>query len=91
MKKIRNNKMHDCPICNSKEEFNEYASFDTCRICGWEDDDFQIDYPDETGANRHTLNQAREIWSNGGALRSDFPNTEISESKNKNILELFKK
>ena len=66
-----------CPCC---EEFDfdfgvpypgPYGGFGICEICGWHDDDYQLYHPDdETGANKMSLNEAREIWaSNKGISR----------------------
>lgn len=56
---------HICPICG-KHEFPEENSFDICPVCNWEDDADQEENPDEeNGANRMSLNQAREAWKNG--------------------------
>ena len=52
---------HKCPVCG-KYEFEQHASYDICPVCGWEDDDYQIIYPDETGANDVSLIEAREKW-----------------------------
>lgn len=51
-------KKHPCPVCG-QFEFSMEDSFEICEICGWEDDVYQIDHPDETGANQLTLIEAR--------------------------------
>lgn len=56
---------HKCPICG-RYEFPDDNSFDICPVCNWEDDADQEENPDEeNGANRMSLNQAREAWKNG--------------------------
>lgn len=48
-----------CPVCGGEIE----SSFDICKTCGWEDDDYQEVEPDDTGANGFlTLNEAKKIW-----------------------------
>ena len=53
-----------CPVCG-KYEFSDYDEYEICDICGWEDDEIQELYPDETGANSVTLTEAREAWAKG--------------------------
>ena len=50
-----------CPCCemNDLEEINEY---EVCSICGWEDDPYQFENPDLTGANPFSLNDYRKKW-----------------------------
>ena len=56
---------HKCPVCGMYE-FEEYDSFDVCNICGWEDDAIQENDPDyRGGANRMSLNEAKEAYKNG--------------------------
>ncbi len=39
------------------------GTYDICEVCGWEDDPVQAAHPDyEGGANRESLNQAREAF-----------------------------
>ena len=76
--------MYDCPICNAKEQFSEIGSYENCRVCGWEDDDIQVKYPDEPGINKYSLSQARIMWANGETLYARCPNP------NKN-LRIFRK
>jgi uncharacterized OB-fold protein len=54
-------KKHKCPVCGNYE-FPMEDSFDICDVCGWEDDQYQINHPDETGANSITLNEAKEQY-----------------------------
>lgn len=56
---------HRCPVCNNTE-FPFRNSYYTCENCGWMDDAYQEDYPDEDGcANIMSLNEAREAYKNG--------------------------
>ncbi len=56
------NEAHLCPVCG-EYLFEEYDSFYICPICGWEDDGFQESHPDyDGGANRLSLNQARQVY-----------------------------
>lgn len=57
--------MIKCPVCG-KTYFKEEDSFEICDICNWENDGVQYDDPDyEGGANKMSLNQAKESWLNG--------------------------
>ena len=63
--KERKLKPHMCPVCG-KYEFEYEGCFDICPVCGWEDDNYQLYSPDEDGgANRMSLNQAREAYKKG--------------------------
>lgn len=54
-----------CPVCG-KFEFEEEGCYDICEVCGWEDDPIQANNPDyEGGANKLSLNQAKEEWEKG--------------------------
>lgn len=56
---------HVCPVCG-KYIFPRKESFDICPVCVWEDDWYQLTYPDEDCcANQLSLNQAREAYRNG--------------------------
>lgn len=51
-----------CPVCG-QFQFGEDDNFEICEICGWEDDSLQRDEPDFAGgANKMSLNQARQAW-----------------------------
>ncbi|MCD8087122.1 MAG: hypothetical protein LUE22_00840 [Oscillospiraceae bacterium] len=51
-----------CPVCG-KTNVTEY---DICTVCNWENDPIQNWKPDlPGGANRMSLNQAREAWAKG--------------------------
>ena len=56
---------HECPVCH-KHTFDEYDVGEVCPICGWFDDSYQEDYPDEKNCeNKMSLNEAIEAWENG--------------------------
>lgn len=57
--------MVKCPVCG-KYEFKAPDDFDVCPICNWENDGLQTDEPDYAGgANKMSLNQAKEAWKRG--------------------------
>ena len=69
---------HLCPVCG-KYEFEGYSSYDICDICGWEDDGFQEENPDEENcANEMSLNQYKAAYERG--WRPDWL-TEDNESE----------
>lgn len=54
-----------CPVCG-KYYFEEDSDFDICEVCGWENDGLQNANPDYAGgANKMSLNQAREAYAKG--------------------------
>ena len=60
---------HKCPV-GGKYVFEEYNSFDVCSVCGWEDDAVQENDPEyEGGANKMSLNEAREAYKKGIQIR----------------------
>lgn len=53
---------HLCPVCG-KHTFSHHDSFEICPICGWEDDGYQFNHPDDDGgANYESLNDFRKRW-----------------------------
>jgi hypothetical protein len=53
-----------CPVCGASC-IGEFPEFDVCK-CGWEDDHIQRDDPGYWGgANKMSLNQAREAYAKG--------------------------
>ena len=61
---IKKKKM--CPCCQ-QHFFSERNAYEICPVCGWEDDPVQRRDPDfEGGANKLSLNQAREQYKNRG-------------------------
>lgn len=56
---------YKCPCCSNKT-LDEQDFYCICSICGWEDDPGQHDHPDDNiGANKMSLNQAREVYKKG--------------------------
>ena len=51
-----------CPCC--EEHYFEYVDFfETCPVCGWQDDGVQRNEPDyRGGANAESLNEYRSLW-----------------------------
>ena len=47
-----------CPTCG---EYKFKGLYDICPICGWENNDYQKDYPEDGGANEMSLNE-RIVW-----------------------------
>lgn len=47
-----------CPVCG---EYRFECIGDICPVCGWENDIYQIDNPDDGGANEMSLNE-RIAW-----------------------------
>lgn len=55
-----------CPVCGSE---TENVPCEICKVCDWESDWFQEQYPDEdAGPNRLTLNEARAAWATKQSL-----------------------
>lgn len=57
-----------CPCCG-KSTFSEQTpgTDEICRVCGWEDDEFQFDHPTyRGGANRESLIEARANYAQYG-------------------------
>ena len=64
-KSIETNKAH-CPG-RGKAHVDEY---DICEVCNWENDPVQLVNPDLAGgANRMSLNQAREAYNAGRPIQ----------------------
>ena len=74
MKKETDKKI-PCPICGNMA-FEEEGDFDICEVCGWENDDTALDYPDESsGPNeKWSVNAARKAWASGETLFEHWPN-----------------
>ncbi len=56
-----------CPCCGSVEvPKGEAGLYYVCTNCGWENDEIQRDKPDyDGGANRMSLNEAKEAYKKG--------------------------
>lgn len=58
-------KAHMCPVCK-KYEFDHMDSFEICPECGWQDDLYQEENPDEDClANEMSLNEYRAAYERG--------------------------
>ena len=56
---------HLCPVCG-KYVFPYYGSWDICEVCGWMDDPYQMEEPDEDRlTNTMSLNEARKAYAEG--------------------------
>ncbi len=54
--------LEPCPCCDTAT-ISERGEYEVCGLCGWEDDPVQSEDPDYAGgANRLSLNQARQEW-----------------------------
>ncbi len=59
---------HNCPVCG-EFEFSETDSYETCEVCGWEDDALQEKNPDyKGGANLMSLNEAKTAYQDGNPI-----------------------
>lgn len=50
-----------CPVCG-EHEFSEKSSFEYCPVCAWQNDEFQVLYPDEDGCNYCSLELYKAWW-----------------------------
>lgn len=63
-----------CECC--KLEVVEIGASEICPLCGWEDDEYQNDYPNYAGgANDLSLNEYRKHWL---AFHKKYPDTSFS-------------
>lgn len=54
--------LQPCPCCGARV-VTTLGEYEICDVCGWEDDPVQSAHPDyASGANKVSLNQAREEW-----------------------------
>ena len=61
-----------CPCCGNRT-LGEEGSYDICPVCFWEDDKAMCRDPDlADGANRVSLNEARENYKKYGACMEEF-------------------
>ena len=64
---------HKCPVCG-RHDFSTHDSYEICPVCGWEDDWYQEENPQEdTGANEMCLNDYKTAYKSG--WRPDFLET----------------
>lgn len=61
-----------CPCCGNRTLDPEDSAFEICPVCFWENDPSQVRYPDETGANDISLNEARKNYAEFGACAERF-------------------
>ena len=66
MTKTKIKQYHKCPVCG-KYEFREIDSCEICPECGWEDDAYQMNHPDDDlGPNDgYSLNEYKEKYESG--------------------------
>lgn len=62
---------HPCPVCG-RTIFEEYDSYFICEICGWEDNAFQEEFPDEGGGPNASLNECRKRFRERIAADPDY-------------------
>jgi hypothetical protein len=65
---------HACPCCGCLTLLDPpTGTYFICPVCFWEDDNVQFDHPDSAGgANRVSLNQARENYRRHGVSELRF-------------------
>ena len=51
----------ECPVCR-EYTFHGDGNYEVCPVCGWEDDSYQREFPDELGCNGYTLNEYRKRY-----------------------------
>ena len=66
--------LYTCPCCGYKtRSYEDYGSYEICKICFWEDDAFQVENPDtDMGANPISLRQAQKNFKEFGACEKDM-------------------
>ena len=58
-------KPHLCPVCG-KFMFPDLDQYEVCDVCGWEDEQYQIENPDEDAcANTLSLDEYRKKYEEG--------------------------
>lgn len=61
-----NAQRHKCPVCGKSVFWGRSTTYDICVICGWEDDRYMEDEPDDySGANEMSLNEYRAAYQAG--------------------------
>jgi rubredoxin len=65
--------MYPCPCCGYLTIGEQPpGTFEICPVCGWEDDNVQFEDPDYAGgANKVSLNQARQNFATFGATSQE--------------------
>ena len=52
-------------VCCGENTLPAGSAYEICPVCGWQDDDIQNDDPSlEGGANKMSLNQAKDAFKN---------------------------
>lgn len=67
-------KGYPCPCCGflTRSE-SDFGTFEICPVCNWEDDFVQFKDPNYSGgANKESLNEARENYQKIGAISARF-------------------
>ena len=74
---------YPCYLCGEPHQNDiEKNSYNICEVCGWEDDGFQFDHPDETGANgTWTYREAKAAWEAGETLFPNHPNPKAPKTE----------
>jgi len=58
-----------CPVCGALA-YPYPESYRACKQCGWMDDSYQAEHPDEDNLlNFMSLNQARDAWKAGQPIQ----------------------
>jgi len=61
------NNLHACPCCY-EYTIKKSGDYEICKVCDWEDDPGQSEYPDDDiGANTLSLNDYRKRWKEQSA------------------------
>ncbi len=61
-----------CPCCGNRTLDPDDSAYEICPVCFWENDPYQMRNPEETGANKVSLKQARKNYSEFGACEKSF-------------------
>lgn len=64
---------YTCPVCGFLVFNQPPGSFEICPICGWEDDNIQLRFPDlGGGANKASLVEAQQNYKNIGMAETRY-------------------
>ena len=75
---------YTCPVCGYKTFKEPPGSYDTCVLCGWEDDLSQLRFPETKGANNVTLIDAQKNFKKIGYSTYNFLVRLVSKKNSKN-------
>ena len=68
----KTNDAHVCPVCG-KTTFTSKGSYEICEFCGWEDEMWCEEHPDEEStANYRSLNEYRREYLQRVKGNSDY-------------------